>query len=75
MYRVSPHVISSVRFLFGVSEIANIGRWKIKFDRKATRAVYSGVSLGSSESCGCEDCLNLAAGSTSGVSAGSYGNL
>ncbi len=58
---VSPHVISIVRFLFDVSEIANIGRWKIRFDREATRTAYSGVLQGSPESCGCEDCLNLAA--------------
>lgn len=43
-----------------MSEVANIGRWKIRFDREATRTAYSGVSLGSPESCGCEDCLNLA---------------
>ena len=43
-----------------MSDIANIGRWKIRFDREATRTAYSGVSLGSPESCGCEDCLNLA---------------
>lgn len=57
----TPPVEYVVRFLFDVAEIVNIGRWKIKFDREATLAAYSGVSLGSPESCGCEDCLNLVA--------------
>ena len=42
-------------------EVVNIGRWNLKCDREATRAAYLGVPLGSLESCGCEDCLNLSA--------------
>ncbi len=44
-----------------MSEVVNIGRWNLKCDREETRAAYLRVPFGSPESCGCEDCLNLAA--------------
>lgn len=42
-------------------ELVNIGRWNLRSGREATRAAYSGVPIGSPESCGCEQCLNFAA--------------
>jgi hypothetical protein len=42
-------------------ETVNVGRWNLKCDREATRVAYSSVLLGSPETCGCEDCLNLVA--------------
>lgn len=42
-------------------EFVNIGRWKLRFDAEATREAFSGVPLGSPESCGCAECLNFAA--------------
>lgn len=42
-------------------EVVNIGRWKLKCDAEATRKAFSGVSIGSPESCGCGECLNFAA--------------
>jgi len=42
-------------------EVLNIGRWKLKCDAEATRRAFSGVLIGSPESCGCAECLNFAA--------------
>jgi len=42
-------------------EVVNIGRWKLKHDAEATREAFSGVPVGSPESCGCAECLNFAA--------------
>ena len=42
-------------------EVVNIGRWKLRCDAEATREAFSGVLIGSPESCGCTECLNFAA--------------
>jgi hypothetical protein len=42
-------------------DIAQIGRWKIQFDREATREAFLSLPMGSPESCGCGDCVNFAA--------------
>ena len=42
-------------------EVLSIGRWKLKYDVEATREAFSGVPLGSPESCGCAERLNFAA--------------
>lgn len=42
-------------------ETIAIRRWKLQTDPEATRVAFSGVPIGSPESCGCGDCLNFAA--------------
>ncbi len=42
-------------------EVANIGRWKLRYDAEATREAFSTMLMGSPESCGCAECLNFAA--------------
>jgi hypothetical protein len=41
-------------------EVVNIGRWKLRCDAEATVRAFSGVLIGSPESCGCAECLNFA---------------